>query len=144
MKYILLEKLEENDNSTVLKLIKYNFDDPEISNFFIQTVLSTYQYKYNSIELLASVLSELYEYNHEIVQRVRDSLLESIYLDMELNQYNHNQQRVCNIKLLGEFFNYQIIEFEELMEILYLIIHFSHRITDDNSSCFKYSIFINI
>lgn len=133
MKYLLLEKLDKSTITDVVnEILNYDLDNVEISDYFIKTVLSTYNYKFDSIECLAQVLDEVYIYKPMLILKFRDSLLESIYLDLEENNYTKNQQRVCQIKLLGECFNYQIIEFEQLMEILYLLIHFSHRITEDN------------
>lgn len=133
MKYLLLEKLDKDKITDIVnEILNFDLEDPEISDFFIKTVLSTYNYKYNSIECLAQVLDELYVYKPILILKFRDSLLETIYLDLEENNYTKYQQRVCQIKLLGECFNYQIIEFDQLMEILYLLIHFSHRITEDN------------
>ena len=57
--------------------------------------------------------------------RVIDAVLEDIRLGLELPVVN--QRRISSVKLLGELYNYQLIDAALIFRVLYLFIQFGCR-----------------
>ena len=55
---------------------------------------------------------------------VVDNVLEAIRIGMEINQPHYNQRRVAEAKLLGELYNYRMVESNIIFNTLYLVISF--------------------
>ena len=55
---------------------------------------------------------------------VVDNVLEAIRIGMEINQPHYNQRRIAEAKLLGELYNYRMVESNIIFNTLYLVISF--------------------
>ena len=55
---------------------------------------------------------------------VVDNVLEAMRIGMEINQPQYNQRRISEAKLLGELYNYRMIESNIIFNSLYLVISF--------------------
>ena len=53
-----------------------------------------------------------------------DNVLEAIRIGMEINQPQYNQRRIAEAKLLGELYNYRMVESNIIFNTLYLVISF--------------------
>ena len=53
-----------------------------------------------------------------------DNVLEAIRIGMEINQPHYNQRRIAEAKLLGELYNYRMVESNIIFNTLYLVISF--------------------
>eukprot|EP00116_Pleurobrachia_bachei_P006654 sb/3466916/ len=72
--------------------------------------------------LLSLNTSQLYQERVGIT--VVENVLEAIRVGMEINQPQYNQRRVAEAKLLGELYNYRMIESNIIFNTLYLVISF--------------------
>jgi len=82
--------------------------------------------KYGNIYLLAILLSALYRYHADFVVRTIDNVVESVSLGLELNDFKFNQQRIAEVKYLGELYNYRMLEHPVIFETMYKIMTFGH------------------
>jgi len=80
--------------------------------------------KYNNIYCVASLLAGLAQFQETIGILVVDTVVEAIRVGMEINQSHLNQRRVAEAKLLGELYNYRMIESNIIFNTLYLVITF--------------------
>lgn len=80
--------------------------------------------KYNNIYCVASLLAGLAQFQEWVGILVVDNVVEAIRLGMEINQPQYNQRRVSEAKLLGELYNYRMIESNIIFNTLYLAVSF--------------------
>ena len=83
--------------------------------------------KYSNIHLLAILVGALYSYRQEFVISIIDTLLEQITLGLEQNDFKFNQQRLAEVKYLGELYNYKMVDSPVIFDTLYRIVTFGHR-----------------
>ena len=57
---------------------------------------------------------------------VVDNLLEKITLGLEQNDFKYNQQRIAEVKYLGELYNYKIVDSPVIFDTFYRIVTFGH------------------
>ena len=82
--------------------------------------------KYGSIHLLAVLLGALYKYHQAFVVRIIDSIIDSIYLGLEQNDFRYNQRRIAEVKYLAELYNYRMIDHPVVFDVLYRIMSYGH------------------
>ena len=82
---------------------------------------------YGNIRLLAALVSDLYRYHQAFVVDIVDNVLEQITLGLELNDFKFNQQRIAQVKYLGELYNYIMVDSPVIFDTLYRIVTFGHR-----------------
>ena len=83
--------------------------------------------KYSNIHLLAILVGALFRYHQDFVISIIDSLLESITLGLEQNDFKFNQRRIAEVKYLGELYNYKMIDSPVIFDTMYRIVTFGHR-----------------
>lgn len=86
---------------------------------------------YESIYLLASLLSGLAKYRSTFVIETIDALFESVQTTIERNDFREMPLRVRQAKLIGELYNYRLIDSNLVFDTMYHFIGFggptSHR-----------------
>ena len=118
--------IEEEDDETLESLRRLAWDEnPNIKKWFIEAVLDLDMHaNYESIDSIASMLSNLAHYRNDVVIEVVDSLLEQIQTGFEQTDWQQAPLRVRQMKLLAEMYIYRTIETVELLEVLYHLIGF--------------------
>nr|CAG4717592.1 unnamed protein product [Naegleria fowleri] len=140
--HLLLSELNKYNINTVLKqLRKLPYDNFEVIKNIVKSLLSHIrECAYGTIHLMASVLGGLSRYHEEIGVVIIDFLIEQIryslqqeyldYIELGINQnadyfasrMKSEQKRLIDIKFLGEFYNYQLIDINVIMDVLYMLI----------------------
>jgi regulator of nonsense transcripts 2 len=72
--------------------------------------------------------SALYRYHQDFVVCVVDNLLEKITLGLEQNDFKYSQERIAEVKYLGELYNYKIVDSPVIFDTFYRIVTFGHGI----------------
>jgi len=57
---------------------------------------------------------------------VVDNLLERITLGLEQNDFKYNQERIAEVKYLGELYNYKIVDSPVIFDTFYRVVTFGH------------------
>ena len=83
--------------------------------------------KYSNIHLLAILISALYRYHQDFTIGIIDTVLEKIILGLEHNDFKFNQQRIAEVKYLGELYNYKLVDSTVIFDMLYRIVTFGHE-----------------
>ena len=140
--HLLLSELNKYNLNTVLKqLRKLPYDDFETIKSLLRSVLSHIrECAYGTIHLLASVLGGLSRYHEEVGVVIIDFIIEDIRYSLQQEYLDHiqlginqnaefipsklrsEQKRVIDIKFLGEFYNYQLLDINVIMDVLYMLI----------------------
>lgn len=124
--HLIYDRLySEEDEDKVLKLVrKLPWDGPApkwIKKCILELNLHA---KYEGIYQLASLLSGLAKYHDAFVIDVIDSLCENIQTSLERNDFREAPVRVRQIKLLGELYNYRLVDSNIVFDALYHLIGF--------------------
>lgn len=82
--------------------------------------------KYSNIHLLAILIGSLNRYHQDFVITVIDNVLEQITLGLEQNDFKINQRRLAEVKYLGEFYNYKMVDSQVIFDTLYRTVTFGH------------------
>lgn len=82
--------------------------------------------KYGNIHLLAGLLGALYRHHSAFVIDIVDDVIESITFGLEQNDFRMNQQRLAEVKYLGEFYTYRLLEHPVVFDMMYRILTLGH------------------
>lgn len=104
--------------------------------------------KYSNVHLFAVLLYDLGRYHPEFKIGIIDEVLENIRVGMEVrrilfsswssiltrggmqvNSFKYNQQRIATVKYLGELYNYRVVEPPVILDTLWSLVTFGHRMS---------------
>ncbi|KAL3931924.1 MAG: hypothetical protein SGPRY_000918 [Prymnesium sp.] len=94
----------------VKQLRKLEWEDEEVCDWVHHALLDCASVKYHTIHLVACVVSGLARYHESEMYRLVDAVIERARLAVDLNDFRDAQRRACLLKLLGELYNYQMID----------------------------------
>ncbi|KAK9238537.1 armadillo-type protein [Lipomyces kononenkoae] len=106
---------------------KLHFEDPETVKAIDKAFTKIWKVKYGNIHLMALIASCLMKYHQDFIVRLVDSTLEHIRVGLELNMFKYNQQRIAQVKYLGEMYNYRIVDSPTIFDTLYTIVGYGHE-----------------
>jgi len=123
--------LNKNTTKYILKqLRKLPWNDTAIEVHVLKTLLNVHKGKYNNIHLVASLVAGLATYHESLGVRFVDMLLELVQKGLETADFTTQQRQIMLVKLLGELYNYCMIESQIIFETLNLFITLNHTIVD--------------
>lgn len=85
-----------------------------------------YNIKYSSIHFLAIILGAVNRYHQDFAITVVDDLLENITHGLEDNDFKFNQRRIAEVKYLGEFYVYRMVDSSIIFDTLFKLCTFGH------------------
>ncbi|KAK9315002.1 armadillo-type protein [Lipomyces starkeyi] len=106
---------------------KLHWDDPDTVRVIDKAFTKIWKVKYGNIHLMTLIASCLMKYHQEFIVRLVDSTLEHIRVGLELNMFKYNQQRIAQVKYLGEMYNYRMVDSPTIFDTLYTIIGYGHE-----------------
>ncbi|KAK9453273.1 putative nonsense-mediated mRNA decay factor [Dipodascopsis uninucleata] len=128
IQYLMYVSLNKKSHMRVLKqLRKLNWNEPDTVRALDKVFQKIWKAKYGSIHLFALIASCLSKYHPDFSMRLIDSTLERIRVGLELNIFKYNQQRIAEIKYLGEMYTYKMIHSSIVFDALYLLVGFGHE-----------------
>ena len=101
------------------KLRKLPWDDPDCEAYLLKCVLGVIKNSYQTIPLVASLSKAISKYHMSFAVAMVDTLLEDIRVGLDTPQLSSFQKRIAQMKLLGELYNYKMIESRIVFESLY-------------------------
>lgn len=137
IRYIFFEQLNKHNVENTIRLLRrFNYDDPIVFDEIVKCLTKAYKVSYNLIKQLADVLSGLYFYQQNVVLRVIDNVFEDIRICLESSSTKQSQRRIAMVTYLGEIYNYQLIEANDIIHTLYMIISLGVSMSYENLSEF--------
>uniref|UniRef100_A0A182YK23 MIF4G domain-containing protein n=1 Tax=Anopheles stephensi TaxID=30069 RepID=A0A182YK23_ANOST len=133
--YIRQLIFKELDKANVDKLIqllrRLNWEDEGTFNYAVRCLSRAYNIRYHLIRSMADLLAGLNSYQEKAVIRVIDTVLEDIRAGLEIHDNKLAQRRVAMVKYLGELYNYQLVDSDNIINTLYSIISFGVTLSHD-------------
>lgn len=126
-KLVYLDMNKRNYTRVLKSIRKLHWEEPEVVRIIEGIFSKPGKVKYGNIHLLAILASALYRYHQDFVISVIDNLLERITLGLEQNDFKFNQERIADVKYLGELYNYKMVDSPVIFDTLYRIVTFGHE-----------------
>ena len=121
--WLLHHHLGKNTVEKVIKqLRKLRWDDPDVREWVHQALIDCASVKYHIIHLVACVISGLARYHEPEMLRLVEATVEAARAAVERNDFREAQRRVCLMRLVGELYNYQLIDSSTVFKILDLVL----------------------
>lgn len=124
---LIYSDLNKRNVERIIKQVrKLHWEDHHVVTALHKVFVKPAQIKHSSVHLLAIILGSLHRYHQDFTVIVIDDLLESIQLDLELNDFKDNQKRMAEIRYLGELYVYRMVDSSVIFDSLYKIITLGH------------------
>ncbi|KAK9475489.1 putative nonsense-mediated mRNA decay factor [Dipodascopsis tothii] len=128
LRRLLYVDLSQPNCTKVLKQIrKFNWSDVHTLALLKKGLSQSWKVKYGNIKHLAYVASYLMPYHPDFKVWLVDSVLEQIRVGLETRAFKYNQQRLSQVKYLGELYNHSVIDSSVIFDTLYLFLSFGHE-----------------
>ena len=112
----------------VTKLIrKLHWEEAEVVQYLRKIFVKPGKIKFSNIHLLAIMLGALHRYHMDFSISVMDEVLERITVGLETNDFKYNQRRIAEVKYLGEFYIYRLVDSNIIFDTLYKILNHGHE-----------------
>lgn len=125
-KLVYVDLCKRNANKILRQIQRLHWEEKDVVAILHKVFSRPGKVKYGNIHLLAGLLSALYRHHSSFVIGIVDELIESIIFGLELNDFRMNQKRLAQVKYLGEFFTYRLVEHPVVFDILYKILTLGH------------------
>ncbi|KAM3139094.1 hypothetical protein pb186bvf_008905 [Paramecium bursaria] len=126
IKYLFINKLEQQD-----KIMEHILQLPihQCQNYLIKYILKAIiKGKFQSWPIIAGIIAYLNKNKYSLlVGQIVDGIMDEIQNGLEDNQINLRQRRITMIRMVGQLYDYQIIEQDLIFQILYLLIENGHE-----------------
>uniref|UniRef100_A0A182T2T3 MIF4G domain-containing protein n=1 Tax=Anopheles maculatus TaxID=74869 RepID=A0A182T2T3_9DIPT len=132
IRHLIFKELDKANVDKMIQLLRrLNWDDDGTFNYAVRCLSRAYNIRYHLIRSLADLLAGLNSYQERAVVRVIDTVLEDIRAGLEIHDNKLAQRRVAMVKYLGELYNYQLVDSDNILNTLYSIISFGVHLSHD-------------
>uniref|UniRef100_A0A182PG91 MIF4G domain-containing protein n=1 Tax=Anopheles epiroticus TaxID=199890 RepID=A0A182PG91_9DIPT len=132
LRQLIFKELDKANVDKMIKLLRrLDWEDEGTFTYAVRCLARAYNIRYHLIRSLADLLAGLNSYQERAVVRVIDTVLEDIRAGLEIHDNKLAQRRVAMVKYLGELYNYQLVDSDNILNTLYSIISFGVTLTHD-------------
>lgn len=124
---MLLTLSKKTVEKKLRQLRKLNWEDPQVVSYVKTCFLCTNNFKFTNMDIIAYMIHELVRYYPDFSVDVIDGVFELVKFGLEQNAYKHNQQRISAVRLVGELYNYKMIQSNVVFDTLYTIVCYGHE-----------------
>lgn len=128
VQHLVTQRLyQDEDEDKILKFVRKLPWQTSTTPYWLKKYILDLNYhaNYENLYLVASFLSGLCKYRDTFVIEVIDTLFEHIQCTIERNDFREMPLRVRQVKLLGELYNYRLVDSQLIFDALYQFIGFS-------------------
>ncbi|KAF9958268.1 hypothetical protein BGZ65_001564, partial [Modicella reniformis] len=126
-KLIYLDLSKKNVESTHKLLRKLDWNNKEIYDLVLRLFSKVWKIKFSNIHFMAILVNGLGRYHPDFSIGVVDSVVETIKVGLEQNNFRHNQRRIAVVKFLGELYNYRMVDSPLIFSTLDTLISTGHE-----------------
>ncbi|SCU82291.1 LANO_0B05732g1_1 [Lachancea nothofagi CBS 11611] len=124
---LLRRELHTIPPERVVKLLRRaHWKDESIYKTMISLFTKPGKVSYQSLDVLAGILSGLFPYYRNFVVQVIDGIVEKIERGLEINEFSLNMVRIAEVKYLTSLYNNNLVRIEVLLEVFYKILTFGY------------------
>ncbi|KAF9114715.1 hypothetical protein BGX27_010025 [Mortierella sp. AM989] len=126
-KLLYLDLCKKNVETTHKLLRKLDWNNKEVYNLVLRLFSKVWKIKFSNIHLMAILVNGLSRYHSDFSIAVVDSVIETIKVGLEQNNFRHNQRRIAVVKFLGELYNYRMVDSPLIFSTLDTLISTGHE-----------------
>jgi regulator of nonsense transcripts 2 len=126
-KLVFVDLTKTNAEKMLKLLRKLPWNDAAVKDMAVHLFSKPWKIKYNTIYLLAGIVSGLSRHQPDLGVRVVDTVLEHVRVGLEQNNYKMNQRRIATACYLGELYNYRMMDSVVIFDTLYTILSFGYE-----------------
>ncbi|KAF8941624.1 hypothetical protein BGZ58_003654 [Dissophora ornata] len=126
-KLLYLDLCKKNVETTHKLLRKLDWNNKEIYNLVLRLFSKVWKIKFSNIHLMAILVNGLSRYHSDFSIAVVDSIVETIKVELEQNNFRHNQKRIAVVKFLGELYNYRMVDSPLIFNSLDTLVSTGHE-----------------
>uniref|UniRef100_A0A061R4F1 Regulator of nonsense transcripts 2 n=1 Tax=Tetraselmis sp. GSL018 TaxID=582737 RepID=A0A061R4F1_9CHLO len=123
IRHLVYDQLTQDSIQWVMKKLR-KLPWQEFEPYLIKCLLKVVRGRYSQIPLVASLASGLSKYHDTLGIALVDSVLEHIHQGLERPSTGQYQLRVAHVRLLGEMYNYRLVNSRVIFDTLHLIVSF--------------------
>uniref|UniRef100_A0A182NLS9 MIF4G domain-containing protein n=1 Tax=Anopheles dirus TaxID=7168 RepID=A0A182NLS9_9DIPT len=132
IRQLIFKELDKANVDKMIKLLRrLDWEDAGTFSYAVRCLSRAYNIRYHLIRSLADLVAGLNSYQERAVVRVIDTVFEDIRAGLEIHDNKLAQRRVAMVKYLGELYNYQLVDSDNILNTLYSIISFGVTLTHD-------------
>ncbi|KAK9868805.1 hypothetical protein WJX84_002149 [Apatococcus fuscideae] len=125
MRHLVHDQLTQDDTKQILRKLR-RLPWAENEPYLIRCLLSASTGRYSLAPVLASLTAGLSRYHPSLRTGVIDSLLEEVRSGMEEPHLGTYQRRMGHIVLLGEMYNYKLVDSRIIFDTLHLFLWYGN------------------
>ncbi|KAL4437467.1 hypothetical protein ABPG77_003448 [Micractinium sp. CCAP 211/92] len=127
IRYLVYERLPLGQVTKVLKKLR-RLPWAQHERHLVKTLLrASYKGRYSQIPHIASLAAGLARYHPSLGVALVDEVLESIEAGLEMPDAGLYQRRVAAVRLLGELYNYKLVNSHVVFATLHLLLAYGHE-----------------
>ena len=115
-----------NLEKVVRALRKLHWEDAAIVRKLYNAFTKVWKVKFSNIYLFAIALHDLARWHSDFCVSVVDGVLEGIVAGLERNSFKDAQQRLAQVKYVGELYTYRMLDAKVVLDTLWLMVTFGH------------------
>ncbi|KAK9809827.1 hypothetical protein WJX73_010709 [Symbiochloris irregularis] len=125
MRHLVLKGLWIDDTKKVQRKLR-RFPWAEHEAYLVRCLLRTVKGGYARVATTASLVASLSRYHPSLSVALADCLLEEVRAGLEAPKAGGYQRRIGHMQLLGELYNYRVIDSRVVFDTLYLLLELGH------------------
>lgn len=125
-KLLYVDLSKRNANKILRQIQKLHWEEKDVVDLLRKVFSRPWKVKYGNVHLLAGLLSALYRHHSAFVIDIVDGIIESVIFGLEQNDFRQNQRRLAEVKYLGEFYTYRLLENPVIFDMMYKILTLGH------------------
>ncbi|KAL9087457.1 MAG: hypothetical protein Q9159_003594 [Coniocarpon cinnabarinum] len=124
---LLYDELNKRNVEKVIKQIrKLHWEDEEVVAILRKAFVKPWRIKWHNLHYLAIILGSLHRYHQDFTIGVIDDVLESIHLNLEINDFKANQKRIAEVRYVAELYVYRMVDSSVIFDLMYKLVTFGH------------------
>ncbi|BDA48017.1 Regulator of nonsense transcripts 2 [Coccomyxa sp. Obi] len=125
MRHLIHDRLATEQVKPVLRKLR-RLAWAENEAYLVRCMLAAAKARFDDLPLVASLAAGLSRYHPSLAIALPDALLEEVRVGLESVEEGAYQKRVGQMRLLGELYNYRIIDSRTIFDTLYTLLTFGH------------------
>ncbi|CAL8462985.1 g2519 [Coccomyxa elongata] len=125
MRHVIHDRLATEQVKPVLRKLR-RLAWAENEGYLVRCMLAAAKARFDDLPLVASLAAGLSRYHPSLAIALPDALLEEVRVGLESVEEGAYQKRVGQMRLLGELYNYRIVDSRTIFDTLYTLLAFGH------------------
>ncbi|KAK9806738.1 hypothetical protein WJX72_000988 [[Myrmecia] bisecta] len=125
IRHLVYDCMDEEDLKKVMRKLR-RLPWAAYEAYLVHCLLGAVKGRVSHVPLVASLAAGLSRYHPSLGIAFVDALLEEVRVGLEAAEAGEYQRRVSHMRLLGEMYNYRLVDSKVVFDTLHLLLSFGH------------------